>query len=100
MADLDEFVKIRRSLMAEHPRISMLSNLTDAHCYIMERWVCDFLAKDDSVASIKGELIPYLVRKQFSTKRKQATDDEEESDMVDSDIRGNFELETLISFSN
>ena len=47
MADLDEFVKLKRSLLMEHPRLTMHSNLLDAHFYIVEKWVCDFLKTDE-----------------------------------------------------
>ena len=46
-ADLDEFVTVRRSLLQEHPRISICSNLLDAHFYIFEKWVLDFVAQDE-----------------------------------------------------
>ncbi|TRY75345.1 hypothetical protein TCAL_04586 [Tigriopus californicus] len=65
-ADLDEFLSVRRSLLMEHPRLSVFTNLIDAHFYIFESWVLDFLAKDESISSIKGELVPHLVKKQHS----------------------------------
>lgn len=45
---------VRRSLMIEHPRISVFTNLIDAHFYIFESWVLDFLAKDEYVPSFKS----------------------------------------------
>ena len=44
----------------------LFSNLIDAHFYIFEKWVVDFIAKDDSFSALKGEVLPYLVKKQFS----------------------------------
>ena len=43
-ADLDDFVSIRKSMLNEHPKFSIMTNLLDAHFYIFEKWVCDYLA--------------------------------------------------------
>lgn len=67
-ADLEEKeeVSLKRSILQEHPSMTIHTNLVDAHFYIFEKWICDFVASDDKFAVIKGELMPYLVRKQFS----------------------------------
>eukprot|EP00095_Tigriopus_kingsejongensis_P007546 maker-scaffold104_size368486-snap-gene-2.29 protein:Tk07546 transcript:maker-scaffold104_size368486-snap-gene-2.29-mRNA-1 annotation:"translation initiation factor eif-2b subunit gamma" len=80
-ADLDEFVSVRRSLLMEHPRISIFTNLTDAHFYIFDSWVLDFLAQDDGFSSLKGELIPYLVKKQHSKVPAMAKPEDDVSDL-------------------
>ena len=84
--DIDGFVELRRSLMIEHPKLSMFTSLLDAHFYIFEKWVCDYLACNEyvittpiflkienepvhfsrSILSIKGELLPLIVKKQYS----------------------------------
>lgn len=46
MADLEDVVSVRKCLMLEHPQMNIHSNLTDAHCYIIERWVLDFLKNE------------------------------------------------------
>lgn len=45
-ADLGDVISLRQSMLAEHPTISMFTNLTDAHFYIMDKWVCDFLMQE------------------------------------------------------
>ena len=42
-ADLEDVVSIRRSVLKEHPRLVVHSDLMDAHCYIMESWVLNIL---------------------------------------------------------
>jgi len=78
-ADLDETATLRRSLLMEHPHINIHTNLMDAHFYIMDKWVIDFVASNESITSIKGELIPRLVKKQFSklTKRGETEDEDD-----------------------
>ncbi|KAG9338473.1 hypothetical protein JZ751_025707 [Albula glossodonta] len=49
-----------------HPRMRIRTGLLDAHLYCLKKSVVDFLADNKSISSIRGELVPYLVRKQFS----------------------------------
>ncbi|XP_018608641.1 translation initiation factor eIF2B subunit gamma [Scleropages formosus] len=65
-ADLDEDLVIRKSIMRRHPRMHIKTGLVDAHLYCLKRSVIDFLAENKSISSIRGELVPCLVRKQFS----------------------------------
>ncbi|KAG7456960.1 hypothetical protein MATL_G00241450 [Megalops atlanticus] len=65
-ADLDEDLVIRKSIMRKHPRMRIRTGLLDAHLYCLKKCVVDFLADNKSISSIRGELVPYLVRKQFS----------------------------------
>ncbi|KAG5847683.1 hypothetical protein ANANG_G00128780 [Anguilla anguilla] len=65
-ADLDEDLVIRKSIMRKHPRMRIRTGLLDAHLYCLKKSVIHFLAENKSISSIRGELVPYLVRKQFS----------------------------------
>ncbi|KAG7253785.1 hypothetical protein CRUP_029619, partial [Coryphaenoides rupestris] len=50
-----------------HPRVHIKTGLVDAHLYCLKK----------SISSIRGELVPYLVRKQFSkATNSQAIKDE------------------------
>ncbi|XP_060629390.2 translation initiation factor eIF2B subunit gamma [Anolis sagrei] len=66
-ADLDEEIVIKRSILQKHPRIHIRTGLMDAHLYCLKKSVVDFLVENRSFTSIRSELIPYLVRKQFSS---------------------------------
>ncbi|XP_068949837.1 translation initiation factor eIF2B subunit gamma-like [Petaurus breviceps papuanus] len=65
-ADLDEELVIKASILQRHPRIHFQTGLVDAHLYCLKKYVVDFLVENRSITSIRSELIPYLVRKQFS----------------------------------
>ncbi|XP_072505328.1 translation initiation factor eIF2B subunit gamma isoform X2 [Notamacropus eugenii] len=66
-ADLDEELIIKASILQRHPRIHFQTGLVDAHLYCLKKYVVDFLVENRSITSIRSELIPYLVRKQFSS---------------------------------
>ncbi|XP_064605278.1 translation initiation factor eIF2B subunit gamma-like isoform X2 [Liolophura sinensis] len=65
-ADLDEIIKFRRTMLKRHPHFCVKSNLVDCHMYMMKRWVLDYLEEQKNISTVKGELIPHLVKKQFS----------------------------------
>uniref|UniRef100_H3DCR4 Translation initiation factor eIF2B subunit gamma n=1 Tax=Tetraodon nigroviridis TaxID=99883 RepID=H3DCR4_TETNG len=65
-ADLEDGLSIRNSIMRKHPKMHIKTGLVDAHLYCLKKAVVDFLADNKFISSIRGELIPYLVRKQFS----------------------------------
>jgi len=80
-ADLEDGLSIRKSIMRKHPRMHIKTGLVDAHLYCLKKAVVDFLTENKSISSIRGELVPYLVRKQFSKttnshKIKDNTDDQ------------------------
>uniref|UniRef100_A0A8C4S9M0 Translation initiation factor eIF2B subunit gamma n=1 Tax=Erpetoichthys calabaricus TaxID=27687 RepID=A0A8C4S9M0_ERPCA len=65
-ADLEEELVIKKKVMNKHPRIHIKTGLVDAHLYCLKKSVVDFLVDNKSITSIRGELIPFLVRKQFT----------------------------------
>lgn len=83
-ADLDEALVIRKPLLKRYPCINIVKNLMDAHLYIIKKWVVDYLAENKAISSIKGELIPYLVNKQF-----------QEHKNVDREVTGTAEKKCL-----
>ncbi|XP_026485744.2 translation initiation factor eIF2B subunit gamma [Vanessa tameamea] len=65
-SDFEENVKIPRVLLKKFGSISLFSRLLDAHVYVMKNWLISYLVESDKFTSIKGELIPHIVRKQLS----------------------------------
>ncbi|TWW73955.1 Translation initiation factor eIF-2B subunit gamma eIF-2B GDP-GTP exchange factor subunit gamma [Takifugu flavidus] len=65
-ADLEDGLSIRNSILRKHPKMLLRTGLVDAHLYCLKKAVLDFLADNKFISSIRGELVPYLVRKQFS----------------------------------
>ncbi|XP_071799207.1 translation initiation factor eIF2B subunit gamma-like [Asterias amurensis] len=71
-ADIDEALSVRKSVLRRYPFIQVKTRLMDAHMYILKKWVIDFLADNkvgSSYSTVKGELIPHLVKKQFSRRK-------------------------------
>ncbi|XP_002128160.2 translation initiation factor eIF2B subunit gamma [Ciona intestinalis] len=69
-ADLDdELLPVRQALMEIYPRIQVRSDLHDAHTYILKHWVLDYIKQNRTRSSFRSELLPYLVKKQFSKPR-------------------------------
>ncbi|KAH3741886.1 hypothetical protein DPMN_048616, partial [Dreissena polymorpha] len=86
LADMnDDKIKFKKSLFRKHPNMNVRSNLTDCHLYVMKKWVINYLAENRQISSIKGELIPHLVRKQFSKQRKAEIPNADESVISEKD---------------
>lgn len=46
------------------------SDLVDAHVYLVKKWVVDYLGKTaDRFSTLKGELLPFIIKKQMSRPR-------------------------------
>lgn len=65
-ADVAENISVKKSIFKKHPYMCVKSGLTDCHLYLMKKWVVDYLVENESLAYIRTELVPHLVRKQFS----------------------------------
>ncbi|XP_056389088.1 translation initiation factor eIF-2B subunit gamma [Hyla sarda] len=70
--DLDDGLDLKKCIFQRYPRIQMKMGMMDAHLYCLRKYVLDFLANNDSFSSIRRELVPYLVTKQFSTQKNVA----------------------------
>ncbi|XP_077415988.1 translation initiation factor eIF2B subunit gamma [Vanacampus margaritifer] len=92
--DLEDGLSIRKSILNKHPRMLIKTGLVDAHLYCMKKAVVDFLTDNKSISSVRGELVPYLVRKQFSKARSspKSKDDTDEQSQKKSDNSTNNEL--------
>ncbi|KAM9110437.1 translation initiation factor eIF2B subunit gamma isoform 4-T8 [Megaptera novaeangliae] len=106
-ADLDEELVIKGSILQKHPRIRFHTGLVDAHLYCLKKYVVDFLMENNclhvnvfhpnsltsdtyldwSITSIRSELIPYLVRKQFSSASSQQRQEEKEEDLKKKELK-------------
>lgn len=71
-SDFEENVTIPRILVKKFDAISMYSRLLDAHVYVMKQWVISYLVECDRFTSVKGELIPHIVKKQLSKPKNPA----------------------------
>ncbi|VVC41167.1 Hypothetical protein CINCED_3A014609 [Cinara cedri] len=65
-SDYEETMPLSSSLLNKCLNLSLCSNLLDSHMYIMKRWIIDYLSKNKSMATLKGELLPFVVKEQLS----------------------------------
>jgi translation initiation factor eIF-2B subunit gamma len=65
-ADIENKMRISKKLLRKNYSLTIHTNLVDAHFYIFSKAALSMLeARKEKIVSIKGELIPYLVRCQF-----------------------------------
>eukprot|EP01045_Picozoa_sp_COSAG04_P024847 COSAG04_NODE_3166_length_3098_cov_1.577526_5_plen_439_part_00 len=65
-AELEETLDMRRTLVEKYQRVSVRGDLHDVHCYVLAHWVLGLLQAKTEFRSIKAELLPYLLRKQYA----------------------------------
>ncbi|KAM8930464.1 translation initiation factor eIF2B subunit gamma isoform 2-T2 [Pelodytes ibericus] len=80
--DLDEGLTVKKRILQRYPRVHIHMGMVDAHLYCLKKYVVDFLAATDGHSSIRRELVPYLVGKQFSS----STSSHIEKELVYDDI--------------
>ncbi|XP_076232583.1 eukaryotic translation initiation factor 2B subunit gamma [Calliopsis andreniformis] len=78
-SDFEEIINISQILLKKHTSFTIHSKLMDAHLYIINRWVLEFLVHNKNFSTLKGELLPYIVSKQLSKPPKQCLDDKNTS---------------------
>ncbi|RZF48352.1 hypothetical protein LSTR_LSTR007519 [Laodelphax striatellus] len=87
-SDYDNELPLSQALLRKHGKIQIHSKLLDGHLYIMKHWVCQYLASNKSISTIKGELLPYIVKKQIASKNASDCDKQETEKNIDnSDLK-------------
>jgi len=71
----DEELTINKSLMRLFPQTLVRSDLLDAHLYVIHKRICDYIADRKSLSMLKSEVVPHVVRKQFSKPLKATVED-------------------------
>uniref|UniRef100_A0A336MTR2 Translation initiation factor eIF2B subunit gamma n=1 Tax=Culicoides sonorensis TaxID=179676 RepID=A0A336MTR2_CULSO len=66
LSDFEEQVSLPGHLFRGNGKVQIDSRLLDAHVYIIKRWVLEFLQESKGFSTMKGELLPYIVKKQMS----------------------------------
>ncbi|KAL6433010.1 hypothetical protein ACFW04_006361 [Cataglyphis niger] len=83
-SDFEETFNISQRLLRKHTSFTVHSKLMDAHLYIINKWVLDFLVFNKNFTTLKGELLPYIVSKQLS---KPKSVDDRNTSMVQVDLK-------------
>jgi translation initiation factor eIF-2B subunit gamma len=63
--DRDDQLTVSKQLLRRAPSLTLHTDLLDAHFYVFAHWVLDLLDAKKRISSIKSELVPHLVRRQF-----------------------------------
>ncbi|EFA10335.1 translation initiation factor eIF2B subunit gamma [Tribolium castaneum] len=71
-SDFESELSLPRSLLKKHTHVKMYSNLVDSHVYVLKNWVVKYLNSQPNFTTIKGELLPHIVKKQLSKPPKGA----------------------------
>lgn len=65
-SDFERNVTLTQNELNSSPDLTIHNNLLDGHVYLMKKGALDHLLKEESISSLKGELLPSLVQMQFS----------------------------------
>jgi len=65
--DFSSELPFRMSLLQKFPVINFYTSLRDAHLYIFKQWIFDMLLQKKNISSIRGELVPLLVKCQSAS---------------------------------
>ncbi|KAG5867072.1 hypothetical protein JTB14_035950 [Gonioctena quinquepunctata] len=71
-SDFESEFSLPTSLLKKHTHIKIYSNLIDSHVYVLKNWVVKYLKSEENFTSIKGELLPHIIRRQLSKPPKPA----------------------------
>ncbi|XP_055917611.1 translation initiation factor eIF-2B subunit gamma [Eupeodes corollae] len=65
-SDFEEVMGVNGHLMRKYGKMTVFTRLVDSHIYVMKRWVLDFLKRKENFSTLKGEFLPYIIKKQMS----------------------------------
>ncbi|GJQ08730.1 hypothetical protein GpartN1_g521.t1 [Galdieria partita] len=69
-ADIEDEVCISSHILKHNPRLILKRNLRDCHLYVFSHWVLELLRRNLAISSIKAELVPFLVRRQYHLSKR------------------------------
>lgn len=67
--EIDEDLSISKSLLHKEAgnNLQMRKDLLDVGVYVMSHWVLEYITANKRISSIKADLVPQLVKRQFQT---------------------------------
>lgn len=63
--EIDETIELSKPLLHHAPTISLRKDIVDLGIYLMSFWVLEFLSENARISSIRTDLVPYLINRQF-----------------------------------
>jgi len=99
-ADIEDQVAISRNILQHNSRLVLRRNWRDCHLYVCSHWILELLRRNVAISSIKAELIPYLVRRQYHLSKRcrvwQKLSKGNEQDSLDIPLGTEYRLEKPI----
>uniref|UniRef100_A0A1Q3G1K0 Translation initiation factor eIF2B subunit gamma n=1 Tax=Culex tarsalis TaxID=7177 RepID=A0A1Q3G1K0_CULTA len=74
-SDFENGFELPGHLLRQHEKFDVLSGLVDAHIYVAKKWVIDILKTNPVLSTIKGELLPYIIKKQMCEQKSNLLQD-------------------------
>lgn len=101
-SDFEDTMALPAHLLRSHGKVVIHSGLVDSHVYLIKKWVVDFLSRSDRFSTIKGELLPFIIKKQMSRPSKSNFGQSEVSYDTDDifDLLGQDDLDKKVLETN
>ncbi|XP_058830972.1 translation initiation factor eIF-2B subunit gamma-like [Topomyia yanbarensis] len=93
-SDFEHDFELHGHLLRQNGKVDIRSGLLDAHVYVVKKWIIDFLEMSPNFSSLKGELLPFIVKKQMST----STNLPAQSDKPISEVNVNVNMKVVFQF--
>ncbi|KAK9506579.1 hypothetical protein O3M35_008482 [Rhynocoris fuscipes] len=81
-SDYEEELPLKCNLLRKNGRITLHTKLLDTHVYIIKRTLCNYLAYNKTFSTLKGEVLPFVVRKHLGKSCKVTTQKTEDKASV------------------
>ena len=65
--EIEEYVNISKPLL-HHEKFKLRTDLIDSGMYVFSRWIIDLLLSNEKLLTIRSDLIPFLIKRQFQSK--------------------------------
>lgn len=76
--DLDDVIKVKQGIFSLHPNLRVYSRFLDAHIYIFKRSLLEMIEQHKSKTTLKGEILPLLIAKQFTWSKVETEQEDDE----------------------
>uniref|UniRef100_A0A0A9WNQ6 Translation initiation factor eIF2B subunit gamma n=1 Tax=Lygus hesperus TaxID=30085 RepID=A0A0A9WNQ6_LYGHE len=85
-SDYETCLSLNGNLLKKYEKFSIYSKLLDAHVYIIRKWLCQYLGYNKDLSTLKGEVVPFVVKKQ-SKVNKPHTKVDDKASVIGADIK-------------
>lgn len=66
--EIEEMVTLSKHLFHRSTSFNLRRDLLDLGIYLMSHWIIEFVKSNSRINSVKSDLVPYLIQRQFQTK--------------------------------